>query len=56
MTWTASSKIGMSMSETVRQEAPDLLRLSGIVSLDTVVDYRDRLVELLNFDSAEVVG
>jgi ABC-type transporter Mla MlaB component len=45
----------MLMSETVHQEAPDLLRLSGIVSLDTVVDYRDRIVEMLNVNSAEVV-
>ena len=43
------------MSETVHQEAPDLLRLSGIVSLDTVVNQRDRLVELLTASSAEVV-
>ena len=43
------------MSETVHQEAPDSLRLSGIVSLDTVVDYRNRLVELLKVNSAEVV-
>ena len=55
MTWTASSKIGMLMSETVHQEAPDSLRLSGIVNLDTVVDYRNRLVELLKVNSAEVV-
>jgi ABC-type transporter Mla MlaB component len=43
------------MSETVHQEAPDLLRLSGIVSLDTVVDYRDRIVEMLNVNSSKVV-
>ena len=43
------------MSETVRRESPDLIRLSGIVSLDTVVDYRKRLVELLNENTAEVV-
>ena len=43
------------MSDIVHQEAPDLLRLSGIVSLDTVVNYRDRLVELLIASSAEVV-
>lgn len=43
------------MSETVHQEAPDLLRLSGTVSLDTVVNYRDRVVEMLNVNSAKVV-
>ncbi len=43
------------MSETVHQEAPDLLRLSGVVSLDTVVNYRDRLVEMLKLNSAKVV-
>jgi len=43
------------MSETVHQEAPDLLRLSGMISLDTVVNYRDRLVEMLTVNSSEVV-
>lgn len=55
MIWTMLSKIGMLMSDTVHQEAPDLLLLSGIVSLDTVVNYRDRLVELLTASSAKVV-
>lgn len=43
------------MSETIRQEAPDLLRLSGIVSLDSVANYLDRLVEMLKLSSSEVV-
>ena len=55
MIWTVLSKIGMLMPDTVHQEAPDLLRLSGKVNLDTVVSYRDRLFELLSVNSSKVV-
>lgn len=43
------------MSEYVQQVTQDSLRITGMVSLDTVAGYRDLLVELLASNAADAV-
>lgn len=43
------------MSEHVQRISPDCLLLRGVVSLDTVVDYRNELVELVASSDVEVI-
>ncbi len=43
------------MSEYVRRISPDSLFLHGVVSLDTVVDYRNELIELVAASDVDII-
>ncbi len=44
------------MFKYIQQVAPDSFQVSGLVSLETVVDYRNALVDIIASNSADSVG